>query len=148
MSFKRIAVSLLVALPLARRAAAPTTASMRRPSIDPMFRRYVSLGNSITAGFQSAGINDSTQQRSYAVLLGAGDGHRRSTTPSAQRAGAVRRRSTNNVTAGPGGRRHRRPPAISGSPSAGPINNVAVPGATVAGTAEQFRRAGLRRPMR
>ena len=34
-----------------------------------LFQRYVSLGNSITAGFQSAGINDSTQQRSYAVLV-------------------------------------------------------------------------------
>src|SRR5437667_4848106 len=34
-----------------------------------MFQRYVSMGNSITAGFQSGGINDSTQQQSYAVLL-------------------------------------------------------------------------------
>jgi lysophospholipase L1-like esterase len=34
-----------------------------------IFQSYVSLGNSITAGYQSAGINDSTQQRSYAVLL-------------------------------------------------------------------------------
>src|SRR6266545_3044448 len=37
--------------------------------IDPLFERYVSMGNSITAGFQSAGINDSTQNQSYAVLL-------------------------------------------------------------------------------
>lgn len=36
---------------------------------DPIFTSYVSLGNSITAGYQSGGINDSTQQRSYAVLL-------------------------------------------------------------------------------
>ncbi len=36
---------------------------------DPLFARYVALGNSITAGFQSAGIVDSTQVRSYAVLL-------------------------------------------------------------------------------
>jgi hypothetical protein len=44
----------------------------RPPSItpiDPLFERYVSMGNSITAGFQSAGINDSTQSQSYAVLL-------------------------------------------------------------------------------
>ena len=34
-----------------------------------MFQRYVSMGNSITAGFQSGGINDSTQKQSYAVLL-------------------------------------------------------------------------------
>ena len=38
--------------------------------LDPMFTRYVSMGNSITAGFQSNGINDSTQLQSYAVLLG------------------------------------------------------------------------------
>jgi lysophospholipase L1-like esterase len=36
-----------------------------------LFQRYVSMGNSITAGFQSAGINDSTQLQSYAVLLAA-----------------------------------------------------------------------------
>ena len=37
--------------------------------LDPLFERYVSMGNSITAGFQSAGINDSTQLQSYAVLI-------------------------------------------------------------------------------
>jgi len=37
--------------------------------VDPLFARYVSMGNSITAGVQSAGINDSTQQQSYAVIL-------------------------------------------------------------------------------
>ncbi|MDQ3997480.1 MAG: SGNH/GDSL hydrolase family protein [Gemmatimonadota bacterium] len=36
---------------------------------DDMFRTYVAVGNSITAGVQSDGINDSTQQRSYALLL-------------------------------------------------------------------------------
>jgi len=34
-----------------------------------MFQRYVSLGNSITAGFQSGGINDSTQKQAYPVLV-------------------------------------------------------------------------------
>jgi lysophospholipase L1-like esterase len=33
------------------------------------FRSYVSLGNSITAGYQSSGINDSTQRESYAYLF-------------------------------------------------------------------------------
>jgi hypothetical protein len=37
--------------------------------IDARFARYVSLGNSITAGFQSGGINDSTQGLAYPVLL-------------------------------------------------------------------------------
>lgn len=34
-----------------------------------LFSRYVALGNSITAGFQSLGINDSTQRQSYAYLI-------------------------------------------------------------------------------
>jgi lysophospholipase L1-like esterase len=37
--------------------------------IDPLFTTYVAMGNSITAGFQSAGINDSTQLQSYAPQL-------------------------------------------------------------------------------
>lgn len=36
---------------------------------DPMFARYVAMGNSITAGFQSGGVNQTTQTQSYAVLL-------------------------------------------------------------------------------
>ena len=34
-----------------------------------LLQRYVSMGNSITAGFQSAGITDSTQLQSYAVVF-------------------------------------------------------------------------------
>jgi len=36
---------------------------------DGLFDRYVALGNSLTAGYQSGGINDSTQQEGYAYLL-------------------------------------------------------------------------------
>lgn len=54
-------------------AAACENDQLNRPAsatpVDPLFDRYVSMGNSITAGFQSAGINDSTQSQSYAVLL-------------------------------------------------------------------------------
>src|SRR5689334_16982535 len=54
-------------------AAACNNDQLNRPflntPIDPLFERYVSIGNSITAGFQSGGILDSTQQQSYAVLL-------------------------------------------------------------------------------
>jgi lysophospholipase L1-like esterase len=39
------------------------------PSSPDIFRSYVALGNSITAGYQSSGINDSTQQQSFARLL-------------------------------------------------------------------------------
>lgn len=38
-------------------------------AVDELFARYVSLGNSITAGFQSNGINSTTQLESYAVLV-------------------------------------------------------------------------------
>jgi lysophospholipase L1-like esterase len=41
-----------------------------------IFRSYVALGNSITAGFQSNGINDSTQRQSYALLLARAMGTR------------------------------------------------------------------------
>ncbi|MFQ5703680.1 MAG: SGNH/GDSL hydrolase family protein [Gemmatimonadales bacterium] len=40
-----------------------------QPAGGSMFARYAAIGNSITAGFQSGGINDSTQMQSYAVLL-------------------------------------------------------------------------------
>jgi hypothetical protein len=38
---------------------------------DPLFERYVAVGNSITVGFESEGINDSTQAHSYAVQFAA-----------------------------------------------------------------------------
>ncbi len=37
--------------------------------VNAIFNSYVALGNSITAGYQSGGINDSTQRQSYAVLI-------------------------------------------------------------------------------
>ena len=36
--------------------------------VAPLFDRYVALGNSITAGVQSGGIDDATQRTSYAAL--------------------------------------------------------------------------------
>jgi lysophospholipase L1-like esterase len=39
------------------------------PSGGELFRSYVAIGNSITAGWQSGGINDSTQQQAYPRLL-------------------------------------------------------------------------------
>lgn len=65
--FSAAALGLLLA------AAACQNDELNRPfsitPVDPLFDRYVSMGNSITAGFQSGGINDSTQSQSYAVLL-------------------------------------------------------------------------------
>jgi lysophospholipase L1-like esterase len=55
-------------------AACVDNESLNPPSedpdlVDPRFARYVAFGNSITSGFQSAGINDSVQVLSYANLL-------------------------------------------------------------------------------
>lgn len=48
-----------------------TILTATQSATEPLFERYVSMGNSITAGYQSGGINDSTQLQSYAVLLAA-----------------------------------------------------------------------------
>jgi lysophospholipase L1-like esterase len=36
---------------------------------NPIFQSYVAIGNSLTAGYQSGGINDSTQRQAYSYLL-------------------------------------------------------------------------------
>lgn len=53
-------------------AACSSDHSVLGPDAPPsgaIFTSYVAIGNSITAGFQSNGINDSTQRQSYARLL-------------------------------------------------------------------------------
>ena len=125
MQIKRLVSTLLVALPVL--AGCRTDEKLMPPAVsNAMFRRYVSMGNSITAGFQSAGIDDSTQQRSYAVLLAKAMG----TTFNYPRLNGrgCPPPFTNNVTQTRVG---------SGTPTtcdlrvpiSGPINNVAVPGA-------------------
>lgn len=47
----------------------PTDVVAGLTPVDPLFASYVALGNSITAGYQSGGIVDSTQRQSYAALL-------------------------------------------------------------------------------
>jgi len=47
----------------------PPTASNVSTSAQPLFTRYVAMGNSITSGIQSGGINDSLQLAAYPVLL-------------------------------------------------------------------------------
>lgn len=91
-----------------------------------LFQRYVSLGNSITAGYQSGGILASTQANSYANLL-------------AQRAGGP---FDQPLFAGPGCPIPFTAPLTPApqNPTApcvrvdvgGPTSNVAVPGARIA----------------
>lgn len=52
-------------------ACTPDAAVNVLPSHGTMFESYVALGNSITAGYQSSGINDSTQRNSYAAKFAA-----------------------------------------------------------------------------
>jgi lysophospholipase L1-like esterase len=98
-------------------------------AINPIFQSYVALGNSITAGYQSGGINDSTQRQSYARLLATQMGTRYA---YAQLAGAGCPPPVNNfllqtrVGGGTGSTCFLRNPASATRI----LNNVAVPGAT------------------
>ena len=130
------------ALTIAGLAAVASLAACGEDSIDivrpnlesDMFRSYVALGNSITAGYQSGGIVDSTQLESYAYYLFRAMGY-----DSAQYNVALLRRPgcppplTNIVTG----------VLLDNAPKTNPpfcalranteatLNNVAVPGATV-----------------
>jgi lysophospholipase L1-like esterase len=75
MNYTKLRVGALAAVALTIAAVACTDDSVDvlapTPAANPIFQRYVALGNSITAGYQSSGINDSTQRQSYARLLAA-----------------------------------------------------------------------------
>jgi lysophospholipase L1-like esterase len=58
------AVMALAACSSDKKLLGPTT-----PVGGDLFKSYVAMGNSITAGYQSGGISDATQRQSYAFLL-------------------------------------------------------------------------------
>jgi hypothetical protein len=97
-----------------------------------MFQSYVALGNSITAGYQSGGINDSTQAQSYAKLLAGQMGTRYAYASVAKPGCPPPIDNFNNQTrVTPTG----FPASTSNScflrgNTAAILNNVAVPGAT------------------
>jgi hypothetical protein len=73
-SLNRFVAGILVAVPLLVSACdkdslEPPTANNVALDAQDLFTRYVAIGNSITAGLQSGGINDSTQLEAYPVLL-------------------------------------------------------------------------------
>jgi lysophospholipase L1-like esterase len=91
-----------------------------------LFRSYVALGNSITAGYQSSGINDSTQRQSYAFLLASRMGTQYHYAALAK-PGCPAPVNNFNTQARPAG----PPCALRISTSITDIlNNVAVPGAS------------------
>lgn len=66
----RIAIVLLALAPLM--VACRSDERLAAPDLSTsggLLERYVAMGNSITAGYQSGGINDSTQVRSYAAVF-------------------------------------------------------------------------------
>jgi lysophospholipase L1-like esterase len=132
-----LAAALSVALVAAALAGCARDPELRLTAPDPtraapFMARYVALGNSITAGYQSGGINDSTQQRSFAVLLARAAGVP-FTYPALAKPGcpapidsfpSVRVRPAAGQTAA-GASCYGRLPSAQGLP----VDNVAVPGA-------------------
>jgi lysophospholipase L1-like esterase len=119
------AVMALSACETKRELMGPTT-----PVGGEIFRSYVALGNSITAGFQSNGINDSTQRQSYAVLLAKQMGTRFA-YPSLAMPGCSPPIANTQTGALVGGA--SAPPCSlrAGASITDVLNNVAVPGARV-----------------
>ena len=64
-------VALVLSLGLGACIEDETIVLPERSDTERFFHRYVSMGNSLTAGWMSSGINDSTQQLTYPVRLAA-----------------------------------------------------------------------------
>jgi lysophospholipase L1-like esterase len=129
MQHTRISAALLLALPLL--AGCHDNDPLNAPDLSSsngLMARYVSMGNSITAGYQSAGINDSTQQRSYAVLF-AGAANAPFFVPSLQGRGCAPP-LTNNVTGTRVGGGTSTTCDLRANQQLFYVSNVAVPGAT------------------
>ncbi len=95
-----------------------------------IFQSYVAIGNSITAGYQSGGINDSTQKQSYARLI-AGSMGTQYHYPSLNMPGCSPPIANTQTGALVGG----APPGFcalrAGASVTDILNNVGVPGARV-----------------
>ncbi len=103
------------------------------PAGGDIFQRYVAIGNSITAGFQSNGINDSTQQQAYPVLLARAMGTRFA-YPALVKPGCPAPIANTQTGALVGQVGTTLPPTCSARIPASVteiLNNVAVPGARV-----------------
>jgi lysophospholipase L1-like esterase len=104
------------------------------PSGGEIFRSYVAIGNSITAGFQSNGINDSTQRQSYALLLARAMGTRYA-YPALSKPGCPAPIANTQTGALVGQVGTTLPPPCAARDTLSVtdvLNNVAVPGARVA----------------
>jgi len=125
-----ISAALLLALPLL--AGCYANDPLNAPDLSSsngMMARYVSMGNSITAGYQSAGINDSTQQRSYAVLF-AKAAQAPFNVPSLSMPGCAPPLVNNVTKVRVGGDTSSTTCALRANQRLFYVSNVAVPGAT------------------
>lgn len=131
MKLSHLTASLALALPLLAGCRSDESLNPPEPAGGELFARYVAMGNSITAGFQSAGINDSTQRQSYAVLFANAAGATFN-IPSLQGRGCAPP-FTNNVTQERvGGGDATTCDLRAATPAPPPfISNVAVPGSRV-----------------
>ena len=68
-TIRAVASATLLGLAAACGDNGPTAVVPPAVAADPIFNSYVAIGNSLTAGYQSGGIDDSTQRLSYASLL-------------------------------------------------------------------------------
>lgn len=138
MKHTRMALAALAATALL--AACDNTAEVepvRTPTGGQLFSRYVAIGNSITAGFQSGGLNDSTQRESYAAYLAQRMGLEVGRTgladfiyPSFPEPGCpspINNFQTQTRVGAP-----NNPPCTLRAIATELVSNVAVPGATVA----------------
>lgn len=92
-----------------------------------LFQSYVALGNSITAGYQSGGINDSTQRQSYALLLAQAMGTRYA-YPSLNMPGCPPPVANFTTQARVGGASSTGTTCLLRANATATLNNVAVPG--------------------
>ena len=100
--------------------------------VNSIFQSYVAIGNSITAGYQSSGIVDATQQAAYPRLL-AIQMNTRYAYPSLQGRGCAPPVANFQTQAGAGTITAAQRPTICDArtaPAPQILNNVAVPGAT------------------
>lgn len=93
-----------------------------------MFNSYVAIGNSLTAGYMSGGIIDSTQRRSYAFLLAQSMGTRFA-YPSLAGRGCAPLITNFQTQARPAGTSAATCDLRSAATATDILNNVAVPGA-------------------
>ncbi|HEY9227668.1 MAG TPA: SGNH/GDSL hydrolase family protein [Gemmatimonadaceae bacterium] len=120
---------------LAWLSACNSDATVVSPRVtNELFLNYVAIGNSITAGFQSDGINDSTQAQSYAVLV-AGQMGTRFAIPALAKPGCrppINNFQTQTRVTLPGQPASTATTCLlrTGASATTVLNNVAVPGIT------------------